>query len=258
MISEYNAPKISESTLSSYLEFSLITLKNVTYHPKARNSSKTKSQRIEYCEYFVENSNSTFIYIDEVGYSIGVQRNRGRAPKGCQVIQKLPLQKTPNTSVCMAICNSEILYYKKKSSAYDGESFRIYLRELIQIIEERGLQNVILIMDNSSVHQRNVVEQECHGKVRYRFLPPYSPNLNPIENIFGIIKKYMKKILGTDLRDQLLHTFDLPWGSKTAARQAILDEAFVMSASQITQACIENSYNHMKKFIPQALEGKDI
>ena len=81
MVSDYNAPQISDTTLSSYLEFSLITFKNVTYHAVARNSAMTKSQRIDYCEFFIENTDSNFVFIDEVGYSIEVKRNRGRAPK---------------------------------------------------------------------------------------------------------------------------------------------------------------------------------
>lgn len=108
----YNHPQISDSNLSSYLEFSLIT-----YYAVARNSAMTKSQRIDYCELFIENYDSNFVFRDKVGYSIGVQRNRGRASKGTKVIQKLQLQKTPNISVCMAISNYEILYYKKKNSA---------------------------------------------------------------------------------------------------------------------------------------------
>ena len=49
---------------------------------KMKNSPKTKSQRIDYFEFFVENNNSTFIYIDEVGYSIGAQQKWGRLQKG--------------------------------------------------------------------------------------------------------------------------------------------------------------------------------
>lgn len=61
--------------------FSLITRK-VAYDLAAKNSAKTKSQRIDYFEFFVENNNSTFIYIDEVGYSIGAQQKWGRLQKG--------------------------------------------------------------------------------------------------------------------------------------------------------------------------------
>lgn len=72
--------------------------------------------------------------------------------------------------------------------------------------------------------------------------------LNPIENIFGIIKKFMKK--------NLLHTFELKWGEKTAARQSILDEAFIRASSQSTQITLQNTYLHMRKYLALALDGQ--
>lgn len=39
-------------------------------------------------------------------------------------------------------------------------------------------------MDNCPIHREKDVKDVCSGKVEYRFLPPYSPNLNPIENVF--------------------------------------------------------------------------
>ena len=258
MTKNYNAPEIEPTTLSNYLTFSLITLKNVAFHAIARNSEQTKDQRVKYGEFFVQNNELNYIFIDEVGFSICVQRNRGRAPKGVTPIVKLPLSKTPNCSCCMAISNDEILFYKKKNSAYDGESFALFLRDLIEIIQSKGMQNVILVMDNSPVHQEKLIKRECEGRVRYMFLPPYSPNLNPIENIFGIIKKFMKKILATQLKDELLATFHLEWGQKTAAREAILDEAFTIATSQISSEILNDTYEHMKKYVTLALERKDI
>lgn len=53
-----------------------------------------------------------FIYVDEVGYSISVQGNRGRSKIGKPVTQKLPLSQTPNSSVCTGIWGDEIILYE--------------------------------------------------------------------------------------------------------------------------------------------------
>ena len=76
---------------------------------------------------------------------------------------------------------------KKKDTSFDSESFKNFLKELIEIIERSNLKNVCLILDNSPVHRKEDVKEVCENKVKYRFLPVYSPNLNPIENIFGLI-----------------------------------------------------------------------
>ena len=258
MQQQYNAPTIVDTTLSSYLKFSLITLKNVEYQPAARNSDQTKAQRVEFCEFLIENGNLNFIYVDEVGYSISVQRNKGRSKHGKPVIQKLPLSKTPNTSVCMGICRDEIILYENRNTAFDADSFRLFLRNLIQTILEKGIQNPCIILDNSPVHRPDDAINECKGKVQFKFLPPYSPNLSPIENIFGIIKKQMKKILATDLKDELIETFNLPRGQKTKARKEIIDSAFTLATSIITEEVLKDTYNHAGKYITLALEGKDI
>ena len=187
MTNDFNAPQISLTTLSQYLLFNLITLKKVSYQPAARYSNETKEQRKSYCEYFVQNEGKNYIYIDEVGYSIAVQRNRGRSRKGNQCIQKLPLAKTPNTTICMAISQNEILHFEKKNAAFDSISFGNFLKQLIDIIEERQIDNPCLILDNSPVHREIDIRKICQGRIEFHFLLVYSPNLNPIENVFAII-----------------------------------------------------------------------
>lgn len=68
----------------------------------------------------------------------------------------------------------------------------------------------------------------------------------------------MKKELATELREQLLGAFNLPWGQKTAARQTILDQAFVTALTLISTTILQNIYEHMLKYLSLTLEGKDI
>ena len=68
----------------------------------------------------------------------------------------------------------------------------------------------------------------------------------------------MRKLLGTDYREELLATFDLPWGQKKSSREIILDSAFMDSLVQITPEILNNTYEHMRKYVYMALEGQDI
>lgn len=67
----------------------------------------------------------------------------------------MPLSKRLNCSCCMAIDDDEILIYMKKNSSYDGDFFAIFWRDLTEIIQSKGMQNVILIINYSPVHQEN-------------------------------------------------------------------------------------------------------
>ena len=70
-----------------------------------------------------------------------------------------------------------------------------YLGRLNKVLEDLGLHNAIIIMDNASFHKcsqiKNIIESAGH---ELHFLPPYSPFFNPIENMFSQWKKIIRNI----------------------------------------------------------------
>lgn len=110
MVQNNNTSVISASTVGSYLK---LTQKSWS----ARNSINTKEQRVQYGEYLLEYENLTYIFIEEVGYSNSVQRNRDRAPKGENAILDYNLQQT-YTFTTKGIYQRNI-YYSKILVKYD-------------------------------------------------------------------------------------------------------------------------------------------
>lgn len=52
----------------------------------------------------------------------------------------------------------------------------------------------VLVVDNATIHNSEEIQAICTTKgVRLVFLPPYSPDLNPIENTFGLLKRYLRR-----------------------------------------------------------------
>ncbi len=73
----------------------------------------------------------------------------------------------------------------------DTESFSLYMREFLCPSLERGQ---IVIMDNLSVHKSKRVEGLIEeAECELMFLPPYSPDLNPIEEAFSKVKGILRK-----------------------------------------------------------------
>ena len=93
-----------------------------------------------------------FIYIDESGFELKAARWFGYAPRGKRVYGEISGQKRP----CTSLLN----------------------------------KNSVVVLDNASFHKsaetKELIEQ--HG-AKLLFLPPYSPDLNPIEHDFGALKK---------------------------------------------------------------------
>ena len=119
---------------------------------------------------------------------------------------------------------------------------------LVDIVQLMNYGKVWLVMDNCHCHRDEDISDICSDIVQYRFIPPYSPNLNPIENIIGNIKN-MRKLLWTEYRGELLDSFNLPWGQKASSREIILDSAFMDSLVQINPEISNNTYEHMRKYV---------
>lgn len=109
-------------------------------------------------------------------------------------MEKLPALQTSNVANCIAIFLDQNIYYKKRESAYDGKSFKKFIKVLVDIVQLMNYEKVCLVMDNCHYHRDEDISDICSDIVQYRFIPPYSPNLNPIENIIGNIKN-MRKLL---------------------------------------------------------------
>ena len=90
--------------------------------------------------------------------------------------------------------SQQVLHLSAQTRAYNRAFFCAFLEELFPMFAERGVTNVVLVMDNVPFHKgeqvRTLVESHGH-KVLY--LPPYSPFLNPIENMFSKWKEYVRR-----------------------------------------------------------------
>lgn len=261
--------QISLSTLQSYLRLELFTLKEVDYQAAARNTEENKERRVEFVNYIESHANKTFIYIDEVGFSIGTRRTRARSKRGTRVVRQVPCLQSPNVSVCAAIdAHHGILHYKPVNGSYTAAEFRIFISELIHKVTEAGIINPVFIFDNCRIHAAADLDSmpeflgtpENPQPFEYRFLPPYSPNLNPIENVFSQIKSHFKALIATRYYDDLLNTFKLPRGNQTGRRREILCGAFKDAIEEVKANTegVTNTFNHLQEFYDLVKQHEDI
>lgn len=76
----------------------------------------------------------------------------------------------------------------------DGDFFESWFKDrFLNEIEP----NKVIVMDNASFHRKNKLYKLCENankNLKLIFLPPYSPELNPIEKYWAILKKSLKKV----------------------------------------------------------------
>jgi transposase len=95
-------------------------------------------------------------------------------------------------------CSIEAVYTsgfgvrRAKEGAMNGETFKAYVE---QFLAPTLKEDDIVFMDNASVHMVEGVEEaiEARGAIPF-YLPAYSPDLNPIEQLFAKLKSMLRKI----------------------------------------------------------------
>jgi len=116
----------------------------------------------------------------------------GRSPKGERLVQKVPQGNWKTITFIAALRYNRITAPFVIEGAMDGEMFRAYVEQFLAPTLRRG---DVVFMDNAPVHKVDGVEEaiEDRGAI-LRYLPQYSPDLNPIEQLFSKIKAMLRKI----------------------------------------------------------------
>lgn len=131
------------------------------------------------------------MYLDEMGCCLNMNLGYGRSPSGQRVYDENPTFPGERMSTVSLLTEKGIAARFSYTGTMDAELFVLYLEVYVIKVLAGGKT---LIMDNLPVHHAKVVTRflEEH-KVRFLFLPPYSPELNPIEEAFSKIKHFVRK-----------------------------------------------------------------
>jgi len=119
-------------------------------------------------------------------------RLRGRAPRGERLIDKSPHGHWKTTTLIAALGISGMRCSTVVDGAVNGDVFEAFVE---QVLVPELRQGDVVVMDNLSSHKRCRTREliESVG-ARLVFLPPYSPDLNPIENIFAKVKQLLRSL----------------------------------------------------------------
>lgn len=131
-------------------------------------------------------------FIDECGTNTKMARNRGRSRRGERCWAAIPHGHWKTATLVAALTTSGIAAPMILDGAMDGEMFTAYVAHVL--LKELRPGDVV-IMDNLPAHKVAAVRQIIEGAGAHLvYLPPYSPDFNPIEKAFSQIKAFLKKI----------------------------------------------------------------
>lgn len=204
------------------------------------------------------------IFIDETPFSFTILRRRGRGRKGVPAVQSVScqlfvvkitasLQQFRLVTVC---CTGKLRWLSLKLHSFQSEKavrqqrktgkkgvtrdvFRTFVIELLQkpMFSAAGAHDY-LVCDNANIHKGDIDEVIFQAGHEQLFLPPYSCELNPIENVFS--------------------TWKLAYRVLFPATEEEVDEAIHRSATSITaQGCL-HCFEHTRTLYAAALAMEDL
>ena len=150
-------------------------------------------------------------------------RRRGRAPIGQRLRAKVPHGHWKTTTLIAALGLEGVICSTVIDGPVNADLFEAFVE---QVLAPRLRPGDIVVMDNLSSHKR-AKTRRCieRAGARLRFLPPYSPDLNPIELVFAKVKQL--------LRSLACRTRQTLW----QAMQSVLDQITPRDASNCFRHC---------------------
>lgn len=132
-----------------------------------------------------------FVFLDECGIMSNMTRMYGRALKGERLVDYPPHGHWQTTSLVSAMRLEGVVASMALDGAMDQMAFETYVA---QLLAPNLRPNDIVVMDNLAAHHSAaaIAAIETVGATAW-FLPPYSPDLNPVESMWSKIKQAVRR-----------------------------------------------------------------
>jgi transposase len=132
------------------------------------------------------------VFIDETAVSTNMVRLRGRCPRGVELIGRVPHGHWKTITFVAALRHNKMVAPMVVDGSMTGEVFLAYVKQCLVPALKR---NDIVVMDNLGAHKAPGVREAIeNARATLRYLPKYSPDLNPIEMPFSKFKAFLRKV----------------------------------------------------------------
>ena len=133
------------------------------------------------------------IYVDECGIDQYLYREYAYSPRGQKVIAKISGKKFKRTNIVAGLCCREWIAPMIYEGTTDSVLFEFWFENCLLKEVKKGS---VIVLDNATFHKKSVLPELARKySCEVLFLPPYSPDLNPIEKKWAWLKCKLRKVL---------------------------------------------------------------
>lgn len=191
-------------------------------HASEQDTEAGKAKRAAWREEIKLIAPERLVFLDESGVTTDMTRRYGRAKRGQRVVEATPGGHWRTVTMLGAIGAEGWQATMTIAAPTDTEVFLAYLREVLCPALTPGQ---VVVMDNLSAHKVDGVKEAIEAAgAQVRYLPPYSPDFNPIEACWSVVKQRLRKLKPRSLDD--------------------LDTAIPDALSQVSKEIVSNCFRH--------------
>jgi transposase len=182
--------KVSYYAVWHFFEHEGISFKK-SLHASEQDRPDVARRRARWKRYQGSLDPARLVFIDETWAKTNMTRTHGRARRGERLVAKVPHGRWHTLTFLAALRSDRIDAPCVIDGPINGESFLAYVEQMLVPTLKPG---DIVIIDNLGSHKGKAVRRAIRAAgAKLFFLPPYSPDLNPIEQVFAKLKTLLRK-----------------------------------------------------------------
>ena len=164
-----------------------------------RSVPDVQEKRKHWVESIAGKNVDNLVFLDESGINTDMTRRYGRSLSNKRAVDNAPLNTPKTTTILSSIRINGTTAYITYQGGTTAQKFCDYLEKvLLPTLNE----NAVIVMDNMKSHHAKIVTAFLDEKnVSYIYLPPYSPDFNPIEKLWSKLKSVLRKMKVRALKD---------------------------------------------------------
>ena len=169
-----------------------LAAKKKNVHATERDTQRVRTWRAAFLEALPGEDFTCFKFVDEISTHLTYCRRYARAEGGQRAHQATPLHGGPNVTLVAALTPNGLQAARTVSGAVNGDVLAAYLD---RVLGPALVSGDVVVLDNLPAHQvAGLADLVAARGARLLYLPPYSPDFNPIELAFSKLKTWLRTV----------------------------------------------------------------